>query len=152
IVGLFSGRGLNIESLTVAETRPGVSRLTLVCEAGDYAPHKLLNLLTRQVRVIHAQEIDEGAYRREMALVYVPDESAVDLSELTQLLSSNQARVVQVKEQGFLLELTGSQEEIERILKRLSQLGISDVVRSGAVALSVLKTNQQDELNTRCIR
>lgn len=136
VVGLFSGRGFNIKSLSVAETLdPTASRITLVTEGDDQIVeqiNKQLNKLICTIKVIDFQEVVH--VEREMALIKV----AVDertRNEILNIVSIFRAKVIDVDPRSFIIEVTGDEEKIEAILNLLKPLGIKEIVRTGKVAL-----------------
>ena len=120
IAGLFSGRGYNIESLTVSETEheKHVSRITLV------PVHRVVDLTT------------EGeAIERELALVKLVGKGE-SRSEALRLAAAFGARTVDATLNSFVFELTGTSEEIERYLRAVSELGLAEVSRTGIAAMA----------------
>ena len=136
IAGLFSGRGFNIESLCVAETTdPHVSRITLVT-TGDMSiveqVKKQLNKLINVVKVIDFTDI--AFVQREMALVKVrakPEHRA----EILRMVDIFRSRVVDVGSQYYIVEITGDEGKVAAFLNLLKPMGISEIARTGAIAL-----------------
>ncbi|MCS6816832.1 MAG: acetolactate synthase small subunit [Blastocatellia bacterium] len=137
ITGLFSARGINIESLTVARTDdPTLSHMTIVVDLEDAALEKLLRLLDRLVDVVTVTAVDtRNAVERELLLLKVRHESGQKL-ELLKEAEIFRARVVDVSPQSYVLELTGDEEKLEAFIRVFEKYGILELVRSGKVAMA----------------
>ncbi len=138
IVELFSARGYNIESLTVAETLDSsVSRLTVVTSGDDPTIEQIVRQLKRLVRVLEVTDLNGFEHiERETVLLNVGINDHTALRELLPLVSANQIRVLEVMEDGVIVEATAEWVEIREIVKKLSVLGIRGMVRTGVVALA----------------
>ena len=145
VIGLFSGRGYNIESLTVSETEHErhLSRITIVttgttkvlaqikAQLGRLIPvHKVVDLTSAAVAAGHEKPIE-----RELALVKVVNEGANRLESL-RLAESFDANVVDATTAHFIFELTGRTRKIEQFIAILAPLGLVEVVRTGVAALN----------------
>ncbi len=137
ITGLFSARGINIESLTVARTDdPTLSHMTIVVDLDDVALEKLLKLLDRLVDVVTVTAVDvRNAVERELLLLKVRHEPGQKL-ELLKEAEIFRARVVDVSPQSYVLELTGDEEKLEAFIRVFEKYGILELVRSGKVAMA----------------
>jgi acetolactate synthase-1/3 small subunit len=136
VVGLFSGRGFNIKSLSVAETLdPTVSRITLMTEGDDQIVEQITKQLNKLICVIKVIDFQETVHvEREMALIKV----AVDertRNEILNIVNIFRAKVIDVDPRSLIIEVTGDEEKIEAILNLLKPLGIKEIVRTGKVAL-----------------
>jgi len=142
IVGLFSARGFNIESLTVAETLDAtVSRMTLVTSGNDETIEQIRRQLEKQIRVIAVTDLTGPSHiSREMALINVNVESGSARQEVLSLAGIFRARVVDVSTDGMILEATGEWRELRALIELLKPLGLRDIVRAGAVAIARLST------------
>lgn len=136
IVGMFSARGINIESLTVAETLDAnVSRITLVATGDHKSVERVTSQLDKQVRVLKAVNItDERRVERHLALIHIKERER--LQEALNLASLFRARVVDASGDGVMIEAVGEREEVQALLELLRPLGQCEVARSGAVALA----------------
>ncbi|EFK09888.1 acetolactate synthase, small subunit [delta proteobacterium NaphS2] len=136
IVGLFSGRGFNIESLCVAETADAdISRITLVT-CGDMGVieqiKKQLNKLINVIKVVDF--MDMSFVQRDLALIKVrakPEHRA----EILRITDIFRGRVVDVGSEFYTLEVTGDLEKIDAILGLLKPMGIKEIARTGTIAL-----------------
>lgn len=137
ITGLFSARGINIESLTVARTDdPTLSHMTIVVDLDEVALEKLLKLLDRLVDVVTVTAVDmRNAVERELLLLKVRHEPGQKL-ELLKEAEIFRARVVDVSPQSYVLELTGDEEKLEAFIRVFEKYGILELVRSGKVAMA----------------
>ena len=140
IVGLFSARGYNIESLTVAETLdPKVSRMTLVTTGNDETIKQITRQLDKQVRVLEAVDMTGFAHiEREMALINVKAEAGVERQEVLSLVNILRAKVVDVSSDGIIVEATGDWAKVSALIELLKPLGVREIVRTGAVAIARL--------------
>jgi acetolactate synthase-1/3 small subunit len=137
VAGLFSTRGYNIESLSVAPTDdPSVSRLTLVTTGNDAVIQQISNQLLKLVDVVDVEDITrEEHFERELLLVKVKAKA----TQVGKLWSSTQkagGRVLWDSADSFTIELTSNEAEINRFIAEISAFGeVLEVVRSGALAI-----------------
>jgi len=137
VSGLFSGRGFNIKSLSVAETLdPTISRITLVTEGDDQIVEQITKQLNKLVCVIKVIDFQpEVAHvEREMALIKVAADERTR-SEVLNIVDIFRAKVIDVDPRSYVIEVTGDEEKINAILNLLRPLGIREIVRTGKVAL-----------------
>lgn len=136
IAGLFSGRGFNIESLTVAETLdPRVSRLTLVTRGDDQVLEQINQQLNKLINVIKVMDFTDASHvERELALVKVKADNETR-AELMQIVDIFRGRVIDVSPSAYLVEVTGHKEKITALLELLRPLGIQEIARTGSVAM-----------------
>jgi len=138
VAGLFSGRGFNIESLTVNEDPldPTVSRIVLVTSGDDQIVEQINKQLNKLVSVIKITDFkDVETIDREMVIVKV----AVDertRSELDSIVDAFRAHVIDIGPRAITVELTGDSEKIKAFIAIVRPLGIKEVVRSGKVAMA----------------
>ena len=137
ISGLFSGRGFNIESLTVGETEdPTVSRMTIVVSGDDVILeqiNKQLNKLIDTIKVIDMTK--EKFINRELALVKV-NITTSSRSEVIQIVDVFRGKIVDISSKTFTVEITGTDDKINAFLELVKPFGIKEMVRTGSVALS----------------
>ena len=139
IAGLFSGRGYNIESLTVSETEHErhLSRITIVTAGTNAILEQIKNQLQRLVPVHRVVDltVQGNAVERELALVKVQGrgESRV---EAMRLASAFGARTVDATLSSFVYELTGTTEEVERFISLMVAVGLVEVSRTGVAAMA----------------
>jgi acetolactate synthase I/III small subunit len=136
IAGLFSGRGYNIDSLNVAPTHdPTASRMTIVTRGDDATLEQILKQLQKLTDVIKVQDFREDEYvDRELALVKVNVDTA-SRAEVMQITDIFRAKIVDVQPRSLTVEVTGSEGKIEKFLELMKAFGISDLTRTGKVAM-----------------
>ena len=139
VIGLFSGRGYNIESLTVAEVDRAnrLSRITIVTSGTRMIIEQIKAQLSRLVPVHRVHDLtDEGPFvEREMALIKVMGKGETRIESL-RLADIFRARVVDSTTESFVFELTGSSEKLNAFITLMEPLGLAEVSRTGAVAIS----------------
>jgi acetolactate synthase-1/3 small subunit len=138
IVGLFSARGYNIESLTVAETLdPAISCVTMVTSGDDRTVEQIVKQVNKLVRVVKVTDLTGVShFEREMVLINVKAGDQTAFQRVLQLVSQNQMRVAEVMDDGLIIEATGKWEEMNELVRELMPFGIRGIVRTGAVALA----------------
>ena len=153
IVGLFSARGYNIETLTVAETLDhGVSRMTLVTTGDDETIEKITRQLDKQIRVLKVVDMTEFRHiEREMVLINVKAEPGPERQEVLSLVGIFRAKVVDVSNDGIIIEATGDWNKVSAFIELLKPLGIREIVRTGAVAIARLSETTADELSEKAM-
>lgn len=136
ISGLFSRRGFNIESLTVGHTElKGKSRFTIVVQGNDQVLEQVRKQLQKIVHVIKVWDIKkEDGVEREHALVKVrvKDEQR---SELLQIVTAIQARIIDSFQDLWILEITGDTSSVDNAFNLLSPYKIAESIRTGKIAL-----------------
>jgi acetolactate synthase I/III small subunit len=139
VVGLFSGRGYNIESLTVAEVdrRNALSRITIVTSGTRMIIEQIKAQLSRLVPVHKIHDLtDEGPFvEREMMLVKVAGKGEARIESL-RLADIFRARVVDSTIDSFVFEMTGSAEKLNAFVALMEPLGLVEISRTGAAAIS----------------
>ena len=139
VIGLFSGRGYNIESLTVAEVDAGrrVSRITVVTSGTPMIIEQIKAQLSRLVPVHRVSDLTVEGPRveRELALVKVAGKGEIRVESL-RIADFFRARVVDSTNTSFVFELTGSAEKLNAFIDLMRPLGLVDVSRTGIVAIS----------------
>jgi acetolactate synthase-1/3 small subunit len=139
VVGLFSGRGYNIESLTVAETDPSqnLSRITIVTAGTPMVIEQIKAQLDRLVPVhkVHDLTMEGPHIERELALVKVKGtgEKRVEALRLADVF---RAKVIDAKTDSFVFEITGTSDKVDTFITLMGALGLVDVGRTGVVAMT----------------
>jgi acetolactate synthase-1/3 small subunit len=138
IAGLFSARGYNIESLTVATTEdPTLSRMTIVTVGSDRVIEQITKQLNKLVDVVKLQDLTEGDFiEREMMFVKVKAQGEAHRSEIQRLSDIFRARIIDVTDTTFCIELTGSGKKLDAYIKTLHEKDVIEVVRSGSMSIS----------------
>ncbi|MEZ5818481.1 MAG: acetolactate synthase small subunit [Hyphomicrobiaceae bacterium] len=139
IAGLFSGRGYNIESLTVSETEheKQLSRFTIVTKGTPMVLEQIKNQLDRMVPVHRVIDltVETDPLERELALIKVAGrgEKRIEALRLAEIFK---ARVIDASIEHFVFEITGPSQEIEQFLSIMKDLGMVEVARTGIAAVS----------------
>ena len=136
VVGLFSSRGFNIESLTVAPVEKGdVSRITIVTIGDDAIIEQILKQLNKLVPVIRVVDLTGGPHvERELMLVKVAAERDVR-AEVLRIADIFRSRVLDATTTSFVIEVTGASDKLDACLALLEPLGVTEMVRTGKVAM-----------------
>ncbi|WP_374466620.1 acetolactate synthase small subunit [Ferrovibrio sp.] len=139
VVGLFSGRGYNIESLTVAEVSDAahLSRITVVTSGPSQVIDQIKAQLGRLVPVhsVHDLTVEGPHVARELALIKVAGTGEKRVESL-RIADIFRARAVDSTIESFIFELTGAPEKITAFIELMKPLGLIDVSRTGVVAIS----------------
>jgi len=139
VIGLFSGRGYNIESLTVAEVdrKQSLSRITGVTSGTPMIIEQIKAQLSRLVPVHTVRDLTaEGPHvARELALIKVAGSGEKRIESL-RLADIFRARVIDSTTESFVFEMTGSTEKLNAFINLMQPLGLVDVSRTGVVAIA----------------
>jgi len=137
VAGLFSARGYNIESLTVAPTEdPSLSRMTLVTTGSEDIIEQITKQLNKLVDVVKLLELTEGRHiERELMLIKVRA-TAETRDEIRHMADIFRGRIIDVSEGTYTIELTGTAEKLDAFLEGISPDLILETVRSGATGIA----------------
>jgi acetolactate synthase I/III small subunit len=144
VIGLFSGRGYNIESLTVSETEheQHLSRITIVTRGTAHVLEQIKNQLERIVPVhrvvdltVVAEETSNSALERELALVKVTGTGDARVEAL-RLADAFRAKVIDANTEHFIFELTGKGTKIDQFIAIMKPLGLTEICRTGVAAMN----------------
>lgn len=137
VTGLFSGRGFNIESLSVNQTlEPEVSCLTLVTRGEDNIIEQITKQLHKLIDVIKVTDMSEHEYvEREMALIRVKAEAGTR-AEVLRVIDIFRGKVVDVSSKSYAVEITGTASKIQAVVDILRPIGIQEIVKTGTVAMT----------------
>ena len=139
VIGLFSGRGYNIDSLTVSETEHAkhVSRITIATQGTPMVIEQIKNQLARLIPVHRVIDLTAGhtAIERELALVKVRGKGEARVEAL-RLADAFRARVIDATTESFVFELTGETDKIDQFVVLMQPLGLVEVSRTGICAIS----------------
>jgi len=136
VSGLFSARGFNIESLTVAETLdPEVSRMTIVTSGNEQIVEQILKQLRKLIDVIKVNDLTGKDFvERELALIKVSADEKTR-AEVLRTVDIFRGKVVDVTAKTYTVEVTGTEDKIRAIVRLLKPMGIREIVRTGRVAV-----------------
>lgn len=137
VASLFRRRAYNIESLTVGHTEvAGVSRMTIVVDVDDEGAHHVAAHLYKLVNVLRVDNLSErSAVSRELALIKVAA-TASTRPELLQLADVFRARVIDVSADSLVMELTGGDAKLDKLLEVLEPYGVLEMARTGTLAMA----------------
>lgn len=139
VVGLFSARGYNIESLTVAETDPAnrVSRITIVTSGTPLILEQIRAQLERMVSIrdVHDVSSDPLGIERELALLKVKG-TGEQRAEALRLADIFRAKVVDTTHESFVFELTGASSKIDKFIDLMTPMGLIEVSRTGVLSIT----------------
>jgi acetolactate synthase-1/3 small subunit len=140
LTGLFSGRGFNIESLSVAQTLdPEVSCLTLVTSGDDHIIEQITKQLHKLIDVIKVTDMSEAEFvEREMIIIRVKAE-AETRAEVLRVIDIFRGKVVDVSPKSYAVELTGPSSKLKAVIDILRPIGIQEIVRTGKIAMTRAK-------------
>lgn len=137
VAGLFSGRGFNIESLSVAPTMdPSVSMMTLVTNGDDRIIEQILKQLNKIIDIIKVVDLNESDFvERETALIKVHTRQE-DRAEALRIADIFRANVLDSSPTSYTIEVTGDVKKVQAIIGLLQPLGIKEIVRTGRIAIA----------------
>ena len=136
IVGLFSGRGFNIDSLCVAETMdPEISRVTIVTKADEHIVEQIEKQLNKLINIVKVRDLSgSNAVHREMALICVRADNDYR-AEILRIVEIFRGKVVDAGLGHYTIEVTGDPGKMQAILNLLKPIGIKKIARTGTIAL-----------------
>jgi len=137
VAGLFSARGYNIESLTVAPTEDdSISRMTIVTTGSEEIIEQITKQLNKLIDVIKLVELTDGEHiEREMLLIKVKAKEKVK-DEITRLCEIFRGHIIDVSEESYVIEVSGDSEKLDAFIKSLGKMEIIEVVRSGVSGIA----------------
>ena len=137
VAGLFSGRGFNVESLSVGPAiDPTVSMMTIVTSGDDRVLEQIMKHLNKLIDVIKVVDLTESEYvERETALIKVHTRPE-DRAEALRVADIFRAKIVDSTSNTYTIEITGDTKKIQAIINLLRPLGIKEVVRTGRIAIA----------------
>ncbi len=139
IVGLFSGRGYNIDTICVGKTLdPGISLVTIVTLGDERTVEQIVKQCSQLSRVKDVRVIAAPHIEREMALINVNAPTAGERQDILNLVSIFRAKVVDISHSELVLEASGSSDKVTTFIELLKPFGVNDVSRTGCVAVNRL--------------
>ena len=136
VAGLFSGRGFNIESLSVAPTLDrSISRMTIVTSGDDNILEQIVKQLNKLIDTIKIIDFTgEDFVERELALIKVTSEDRTR-AEILRICEIFRGKIVDVTPKSYTMEITGAPAKINAVLDLLKPLGVKEIVRTGPVVI-----------------
>ena len=139
VIGLISGRGYNIDSLTVAEVdaEKHISRITIVTPGSEETVNKMISQLERLVPVKRAVNVtyEKRGIEREMALIKIVS-AKTQLVKAKKLCKKYKYTVIDSTKKSYVFEVSALKKDIDQLLKKLQPLGLASVSRTGVVAMT----------------
>ena len=154
IVGLFSARGSNIETISVGETLdPRWSRVTIVTRGDDRTIEQIVKQCERLARVREVHDVTTRPHiEREMALITVDASAGVARQEVLSLVSVFRAKVVDISHSQLIVEASGNKEKVDTFIELLRPLGITDITRTGHIAINRLAAGEERNTHEHLLR
>ena len=137
VAGLFSARGYNIETLTVAPTEePSLSRMTIVTSGSDDVIEQITKQLNKLIEVVKVVDLSEAAHiERELMLIKVRA-TGKDREEMKRLSDIFRGRIIDVTENTYTIELTGTVAKLDAFIQAIEPTSIMETVRTGASGIA----------------
>jgi acetolactate synthase-1/3 small subunit len=137
ISGMLASRGYNIDSLAVGETEdPQLSRMTFVVIGDDSILDQVRKQLEKIVTVVQVMDISSQDFvERDLMLIKVRAASGADRSEVKQLVEIFRGRIVNVRPEEVMIEISGQERKIEAFIELVRPFGIQELVRTGRIAM-----------------
>lgn len=138
VAGLFSARGYNIESLTVAATEdPSLSRMTIVTAGTDRIIEQITKQLNKLVDVVKLLDLTEGPHiEREMMLIKVKASTMAQREDVKRLADIFRGHIIDVTSSTYTIELTGAVAKLDAFIETLAEHKIIETVRSGVSGIA----------------
>ncbi|MBK1692903.1 acetolactate synthase small subunit [Ectothiorhodospira mobilis] len=138
VAGLFSARGYNIESLTVAPTEdPTLSRLTLVTRGSEEVVEQITKQLNKLVDVVKLLDLTEHRHiEREIAMMKVRVAGGEDRAEVMRMAEIFRGRIIDVSSDTYVVELTGDSAKLDAFIEAMRPFDVVEVVRSGVMGIA----------------
>ncbi len=153
IVGLFSSRGFNIETISVGQTLdPAWSRVTIVTRGEDRTIEQIVKQCERLARVREVEDVTTRPHiEREMALIDVVAEPGAGRQEILSLVQIFRAKVVDISHTHMIIEASGNKEKVEAFIELLRPIGIRHVTRSGLIAIGRLSATGKESADDESV-
>ncbi len=150
ISGMFSGRGFNIHSLAVAPTLDAqYSQMTIVTGGNEQVIEQIIKQLRKLINVVKVQDLTRGDYvDREMVLVRIKS-AASDRSQVLAAADIFRGKIIDVGHDSVTVEVTGAQNKIDAFLQILAPMGITELIRTGMVAIPRAKKEPRNKGKSR---
>ena len=148
VIGMFSGRGYNIDSLNVAEVSndENISRITIVTHGTSEVVSQIEKQLLRIVPVHSVTNLDQegSSVEAEVALVYIYISDS-NKKKVYQLCDLYRARKIENENNTTIFEIAGASERVNRFIKEINEITKVEIVRSGPVAISSIQKNEEEK-------
>ncbi|MDQ4121283.1 MAG: acetolactate synthase small subunit [Acidobacteriota bacterium] len=146
IIGLFSGRGYNVDTISVGKTLdPDLSRATIVTSGDERTVEQIVKQCSQLIRVQKVNVFSSPHIEREMALIDVDAKNGAERQEILNLVQIFRAKVVDMSHEKMILEASGTRDKVDTFIELLKPLGVNDVTRTGCVAINRLSPFEKTE-------
>jgi acetolactate synthase-1/3 small subunit len=137
VSGLFSGRGYNIESISVGETiDPAIAQMTIVTTGDDQIIEQITKQLNKLIDIIRVTDMTELDHvEREMILLKVKPRADRKL-EVIELANIFRGKIIDSSEKTFTIEITGDEDKLKAFINLMKPMGIMELIRTGKVAIA----------------
>jgi acetolactate synthase-1/3 small subunit len=137
VAGLFSGRGFNIDSLTVGETQdPSMSRMTIVVNGDDAVLEQVNKQLNKLIDVVKVQDFKTASFVEAELVVMKLHSNSKTRSEIVQIADIFHGKILDVTDKNIIIEATGTTDKVDSLINLLRPYGIKEMARTGKVALA----------------
>jgi acetolactate synthase-1/3 small subunit len=146
IVGLFSARGFNIETISVGESLdPHWSRVTIVTRGDERTIQQIVKQCERLARVREVQDVTARPHiEREMALITVSASAGAERQEVLSRVNVFRAKVVDISHTQMIVETSGNKEKVDTFIELLKPIGVTDITRTGHIAINRLAVTEEE--------
>lgn len=136
IIGLFAGRGFNIDSVSLGEAKePGTGRMTITTQGDELIIEQITKQLDKIVDVISVDDLTYAPFvERELALIKV-ESTPTTRPDITELVNVFRAKIIDISPQTLTIEVTGKEDKVNAAIGMLRPFGLIEVARTGSVAL-----------------
>ena len=146
VAGMFSARGFNIDSLVVGRTETSdLSRMTIVVNADDNTVDQVRKQLAKLVEVVKVRDFKDMAYIERDLLLITVSVSPEKRGEVIEIVRLFRGRIVDVAKASLMIELSGTEEKLEAFVDLLQPYGITELARTGVIAMARGTQNAKDE-------
>jgi acetolactate synthase I/III small subunit len=147
ISGMLASRGYNIDSLAVGETEdPNLSRMTFVMVGDERVLEQVRKQLEKIVTVVRVEDVSsQNHVERDLMLIKVKAATGGQRSEVRELVEIFRGRIVDVGEDEVMIEISGRENKVQAFIERMRPFGISELVRSGRIAMVRSEAARKDE-------
>lgn len=133
VSGLFSARGYNIESLTVAPTEdPTLSRMTIVTSGSDEIIEQIIKQLNKLIDVVKVLDLNDGRFIERELMIAKVKANAQYRDEMKRMCDIFRGRIIDVSDSSFTIEITGSSSKLDAYIESIDKAAILETVRTGA--------------------
>lgn len=138
VANLFARRGFNIESFSVSHTEtPKLSRMTIVVDGAKTQVEQVIKQLYKLIAVLKVSDVtDDPTVDRELALVKVTATNSTSRAEIGQLADIFRGRIVDVGPDSIMVEVTGTEDKVDSLVRLLRPFGLKEMVRTGTVSMT----------------